>query len=204
MQQEETASKVVSHCLWLIPPLPHRTFISRQIEKLAHLNDSPIFTPHITVVGNFKILDGEEITILEELKSAFQGFDSGGIPCTFNRSRGFVTKYNSNNQIVWSQACVGVVERNEKLLKVVELAKKTFLESENVVGSKVKFQPEADFSPPLKEPHMSFLYKESAINLLDEMELPEDFVSTQVVLVRTDPCSFEHISSWEVVGSIDL
>ena len=204
MQEEDTKSKVVSHSIWLIPPPPHSTQISKLIEKLAHLNDSPTFTPHVTVVGNLKILDGEETTILEELKSAFIRFDRGGIPCTFNRSRGFVTMYNLNNQIVWNQACVGVVERNENLLKAVELTKKCLLESKHVIGSVEKSQPTADFSPPLKEPHLSFIYKESAINFLDEMELPEDFVSTQMVLVRTDPCSFEHISSWKVVGSINF
>ena len=235
--------EVISYCLWFVPPEPHYTRISDQIVTLSKLNgNSPIFIPHVTIVGNIKIFissrDGivEENAILEELESAFQnrGIGNGdgssngdgdvvGVPCIFNRKRGFVTSYNNinddtNKQIVWNQACVGVIERDETLLKAIEIVKKCLMESRNAYISiaeenRYKLLPSRGFAPPLNEPHMSFIYKKSCIKVLEEdddkkknniLQVPEDFMMTKIVLVKTNPCTFENISNWKVVGSIDL
>lgn len=201
--RQSTNNNLITYCLWFVPPEPYFSQISIQIETLSKINDSPVFSPHITIVGKITIPEGSETTILEELKTTFQNhFGKGGVPCVFNQDRGFVTSYDAKNEIVWSQAYAAVVERDEKLLKAIEITKKCLFESKHVVGNKERLQPTSGFPYPLKEPHMSFIYKKSAIQVVDDMELPEDFIASKIVLVKTDPCTFEHIPNWKVVGSI--
>ncbi len=203
---ESSESKPITYCLWFIPPEPHLTQISSQVKTLAELNDSPVFIPHVTVAGFIQLSDGTDTLVIQELQTAFKNFSDNGheVQCKFDRSKGFVTKYDDNNQIIWTQACVGVVQRDEYLVKAVELAKKTLLESQYVLGDKDRFKPGISFAPPLNEPHLSFIYKTSPINILEKMEFPDDFISREIVLVKTDPCTFEYISGWEIVGSVKL
>ena len=198
-----TTTTTLKHSLWLVPPDPLSIQISKQIKELAVMNNSPSFSPHITLVGGIEIDENGDIDkIMEELKSGLLNSSTGGgIPCTFNRSKGFVTSYSKkdNNIVVWSQASVGIIERNETLLEAFHTAKRILYDSKQVANS---WHPLSDFSPPLSQPHMSFAYKSSTVEMSKDLEqLPEDFIAHKLVLMKTDPSSVEGVSTWEEVSS---
>ena len=183
---------------------------------MAVLNNSPPFVPHVTIVGGIELRtenDGNAgQMLLQELKNQFQSFsaaDQTGIPCEFARSRSFVTGYNDENIMIWSQTCVGIVERNKRLVQAVELARKCLYESKYVNNMKDEASLVVSFGPPLNEPHLSFAYKTSELNEGSTKEvfgdnLPEDFISNEMVLVKTDPESVEGVPYWEVIGSFSI
>jgi hypothetical protein len=193
--------------LWILPPQSNLVRLSVIIKEMAHLNDTPSFIPHITAVGGIEICYDEDnknapMLLLEELKKEFHSF--GTIPCKFDISRGLPTSYDENKEVVWSQACVAVVKRDQRFMDAIEIAKKCLYESKYVKEDKKEFfLPTAGFKPPLAEPHLSFVYKPSSVGLIGEehFDFHEDFMSTKIMLVKTDPPTFEGISQWEPIGS---
>ena len=215
----------MKYSLWIVPPQPHFNEIYSKIEHLAQVNDSPPFIPHITLKGGIELeLSGEEdhdvsvAALLEDLKNEFRSFGvndnagCGGIPCKFVRSKGFVSGYDDEKgELVWSQACVGIIERNEKLLEALDRAETCLSNSKYVIANK-----NVDFKPPLGEPHLSFVYKSSAVQLMDmidekdtknynsnvnNLDLPQDFIANKIVMAKTHPSTIEGVSSWKIVGS---
>jgi hypothetical protein len=205
---ESNTTKIMKASLWILPPQPILDKLSIQIKELAHLNDTPSFIPHITAVGGIELSYYEDnknapMLLLEELKKEFHSF--GTIPCNFDISRGLHTSHDENKEVIWSQACVGVVKREQRFIEAIEIAKKCLYESKYVKEDKKEyFLPTAGFNPPLAEPHLSLVYKPSIVEMMvdeEDFEFPEDFISTKIMLVKTDPPTFEGISNWEPIGS---
>lgn len=209
----------MKYSIWIVPPQPTFNEISKQIKYLAQLNDSPPFMPHITLVGGIEIRDdcrdggkGEgsassALSLLKELELQISHLKSG-IPCNFIRSKGFVSSYINETDIVWSQACVGIIQRDVILMEAFECAKKCLHKSKHSVsneGEDHNSNPVTiDFKPPLGEPHLSFVYTDSAVKGLENLELPNDFIANTIALVQTHPSTVEGVCKWLCVGSFSL
>lgn len=224
----------MKYCLWIVPPQPHLNEIHSKIEHLAKLNDSPSFMPHVTLKGGIELqlmdekdYDSCAAALLKDLKNEFGSFSvngndgCSGIPCKFVRSKGFVSGYDKKGEIVWSQACVGIIERNEKLLEARDRAERCLSHSKYVISSTTSIEKNrGDFAPPLGEPHLSFIYKASAVQLMNmnnvddddneknevkrtsDLELPQDFIANEIVLVKTQHLTVEGVPSWKTIGSL--
>ena len=137
----------MNYSLWIVPPQPHFNEIYSKIKHLAQLNDSPPFIPHITLKGGIQLElsdeqdhDSRVAALMEELKNEFRSFgvndneSCGGIPCKFVRAKGFVSGYdNEKGELVWSQACVGIIERDKKLLEALDRVETCLSKSKNVI-----------------------------------------------------------------------
>ncbi len=203
----------MKYSLWIVPPQPTFNEISKQIKYLAQLNDSPPFMPHITLLGGIEIKDDgrddgksegssfSELSLLKELELQLSHLKSG-IPCNFIHSKGFVSSYMNETEIVWNQACVGIIQRDGILMEAFQCAKKCFHKGED---NKSNSNPATiDFKPPLGEPHLSFVYTNSAVKGLENLELPNDFIANTIALVKTHPPTVEGVCKWVCVGSISM
>ena len=61
-----TTTTTLKHSLWLVPPDPLSIQISKQIKELAVMNNSPSFSPHITLVGGIEIDENGDIDKIME------------------------------------------------------------------------------------------------------------------------------------------
>jgi hypothetical protein len=82
--------------LWLLPPLPLRKNLLKDIAKLAMRysaqGSSAPFMPHVTIVGSIACSSLREATELGvQLKKGLES--SGPVPCRFDRTRGCLAMY---------------------------------------------------------------------------------------------------------------
>jgi hypothetical protein len=123
--------------LWLLPPLPMRKNLLKDIAKLAMRysaqGSSAPFMPHVTVIGSIACGSVREVNELGvQLQKSLEC--SGPVPCRFDRTRGCVAMYkeddrspttggNTKRSLVWSQSCIAVMERSEEFMNLLALSR---------------------------------------------------------------------------------
>jgi hypothetical protein len=125
--------------LWLLPPMPLRKNLLKDIAKLAmrysSQGSSAPFMPHVTVIGSIacgSMREAHELGL--QLKKGLELNGAGGVPCRFDqKSRGCVAMYmedndsgggsSTKNSLVWSQSCIAVMERSEEFMNVLALSR---------------------------------------------------------------------------------
>jgi hypothetical protein len=116
--------------LWLIPPLPIRKRLAKDIAKLAMRyspqGSSAPFMPHVTIVGSIACGTLREADELGHTLQKGLGA-SGRIPCRFNRSKGCVAMYKNGDDgsknLVWSQSCIAMMERSDEFMNLLDLSR---------------------------------------------------------------------------------
>ncbi len=179
--------------LWLLPPLSIRKQLSKDITKLSMTytreGSSAPFVPHITIIGSIRCETQREATELgKKLLHGLQG--SGKVPCRF-LPKPCVAMFNGD-KIVWSQACIAIMERCKEYMNILALSRK-------LLG----LPPgEWMFPGPACEPHFSKFY--GAQPIPQEIEAPPDFVADQASLVMTTPGTLQGVAKWREITVIDL
>ena len=180
--------------LWLLPPLPQRKYLSKEIAKIAMRHNqqgsSAPFMPHITIVGSIRCEAHREATELgKQLEKGLQG--SGVVPCRFER-KPCVAMYNKEGKLVWSQSCIAIMERSEEYMNLLALSRKL-----------LELPPgEWMFPGPSCEPHFSKFY--GAHQIPTDIEAPPDFVADEVALYMTTPGTLDGVAKWREVTRINL
>lgn len=180
--------------LWLLPPLPLRQQLAKEIAKMAmrysHHGSSAPFMPHITIIGSIRCETHREATQLgKQLQKGLKG--SGVVPCRFQQSP-CVAMYTTENKIVWSQSCIAIVERSEEYMNLLALSRQIF---QLPLG-------EWMFPGPACEPHYSTFYGTQSIPT--NIPPPPNFVAEEAALVMTTPGTLEGVAKWREVARIHL
>jgi len=126
----------------------------------------------------------------------------------------------------WNQTAVAVVHRDDKFIRSVKLSRRILLTRNDndidttstsstctpnvVVGEKKVMTPHTEnhddellFKPPTNEPHFSLAYSKFALDhSVQDINIPPDFDSTEVVIFYTDPSTLEGVASWKELGRI--
>jgi hypothetical protein len=135
----DTGNTVVDSCngnnpiylsLWLLPPMPLRQKLLKDIAKLAMRyspqGSSAPFMPHVTINGSIACGTVREANELgQKLQKGLEA--SGGVPCRFDRSNGCRPMYkheDGTNRLVWSQSCIAIMERSDEFMNLLELSRK--------------------------------------------------------------------------------
>ena len=179
--------------LWLLPPLSIRKQLAQEIAKLSmkytRQGSSAPFVPHITVIGSIRCETQREVTELgDKLLHGLKG--SGKVPCRF-LPQSCLAMYNEG-RVVWSQACIAIMERSEEYMNLLALSRKV-LELP---------QGEWMFPGPACEPHFSKFYGSQPIP--ETIDAPPDFVADQAALFMTTPGTTEGVAKWRQITIIDL
>jgi hypothetical protein len=121
--------------------------------------------------------------------------------------------YNSDGKLVWSQACIAIMERSPEYMELLSKARDV-----------LQLPPgEWMFPPPVQEPHYSKFYghqdilktpSSSAVeNLFNgeasqqqqlKIPLPDDFVAQHAGLYYTTPGTVEGVGQWKELTRINL
>lgn len=179
--------------LWLLPPHSIRKQLSKEIAKLSmkytRQGSSAPFVPHITIIGSIRCETQREATELgHKLQQGLQG--SGKVNCRFLRQP--CMAMFKDNQVVWSQACIAVMERCEEYMNILAQSRKL-----------LELPPgEWMFPGPACEPHFSKFY--GAQPIPEEVDAPPDFVADQAALFLTTPGTLEGVGKWRQITIIDL
>ena len=213
-EEEEEPRKQLS--VWLLPPAgPIRTRLQHQINEIAAAHHHlPQFVPHVTILGGMTTtttrsadMNPDEWAgqVLAKLRRRFSSSSLCGIPCHFKGTPRCLTK--SDGSVPWNQSCVAVMKRDPAFVRAVELAHAAFQDVE-AAGQKKDDGDEVfvwttSLKPPLREPHYSLAYG-NAPELCDDVQVPEDFVGSEIMLMWTDPATLEGVSSWREVGRFEL
>jgi hypothetical protein len=196
--------------LWLLPPEPLRTTLSKHIAKLAmrynHHGSSAPFMPHVTIVGSIRCETHRDATQLGlALQKGMKG--SGPVPCRFqnnepnatnndhnsHKPKSCVAMYNNEHQLVWSQSCIALMERSEEYMNLIELSRALLKLPKG----------EWMFPGPACEPHMSTFYGKCEIKD-HQVPYPPDFVATEAALYMTTPGTLQGVAKWREVARIPL
>jgi len=189
--------------LWLIPPAGEVThMIQQEIESLARMQDTPTFSPHITLVGGIEVNHREIVRIIMSLKKELSGF--GAVPCKFDRVQGIVAAYKDDEKKIchWNQSTVAILNREEKLIEAIKIARKILLNENHDVDiiSMTHF-----FTAPTCEPHLSLAYAHQFLgSCIVNKDVPPDFEAKEVALWRTDPSSLEGVKKWYQIECFSL
>lgn len=181
--------------LWLLPPASVRKRLSKEIAELSlkytKLGSSAPFMPHVTIIGSIRC---ETLREAKDLgKKLRQGLEhTGTVPCRFHK-RPCVAMHNENNELVWSQSCISIMERSDEYMNLLAT-------SRSVLG----LPPgEWMFPPPACEPHFSRFYGTKGIEDAS-IPAPENFVADEATLFLTTPGTVEGVGQWREVTRIDL
>lgn len=191
--------------LWLLPPPHLLQRLSREIAQLSFrfskFGSSAPFPPHITVVGSIKCeterhaLDSELGVILRD---GLRG--SGAVPCRFAKDTPCRAMYDDDDRLVWSQACIAIMERSDEYTALLARAR-------DLLG----LPPgEWMFPAPAREPHFSKFYGHRDIlsprgsNDAVVIPAPDDFVAQEAALYFTTPGTVEGVGQWREVTRINL
>ena len=136
--------------LWLLPPKAMEQRFKDEITKLSlkynKLGSSAPFVPHITIVGSIRCETNREVKELgQRLQKKLQQMKS--VPCRFydkydNRNRSNTDSshningsnsndgrkrchvmHNEENQLVWSQSCIALMERSDEYMALLAKAR---------------------------------------------------------------------------------
>jgi len=193
--------------LWLLPPASLRPQLSQQIAKLSlrytHLGSSAPFVPHVTIVGSIPCDTlRDAVQLGQRLRKGLR--HSGPVPCRFNASnqpcKAMYNDDDNNNDndeptVVWSQACIAIMERSDEYMKLLE-------SSRQLLGVAAGGCGEWMFPAPAREPHYSQYYGPRA--LPRAVAAPPDFVAREASLVCTTPGTVQGVAQWREVARIDL
>ena len=174
--------------LWLYPPPLSGLRLRSKIEHLSErYSGSKPFEPHITLLGGINI-DSEEhdVTLCYHLQQHLKGRYGDGILCQFEYELRSMT--NGQGKIVWNQAFVSVLKRNEGFDRLVD-------DIHSFLGRKVMYPP------PLGEPHLSLYYGNHQVPPMESVGRPDDFLSTTLALWFCSPPSVEGVQEWREIGS---
>ena len=179
---------------WLLPPEPTRKKLSKEITKLSlrysDLGSSVPFEPHVTIIGSIPCETAKDARAIgERLQRGLK--NTGAVPCRFH-NQPCVPMYNEKQHLVWSQACIAIMERSEEFMEL--LAK-----SREILGMGMG---EWMFPPPAREPHLSYYYGYSSIP--KSINPPSEFVAVQAALWMTTPGTVEGVAGWREVTRINL
>jgi hypothetical protein len=179
--------------LWLLPPLgPIYDQLQAQIDFLSNKFDgSASFYPHVTIVGSIPCESKEHAKfIFRELTQNLKG--TGPVPCRFLPK--VESMYNEESVLVWSQACLTVMERSPEYMKLLERTR-------SVLGMDCG---EWMFARPIGQPHISHFYGCSRPPPPDQVRLPPDFVAREAALWITSPGTVQGVKFWKELGRIQL
>jgi hypothetical protein len=195
--------------------------ITKMSLRYNGLQSSAPFTPHVTVLGSIpcgeSLNDARKIG--KTLQKALQG--SGPIPCRFRQepcramyredtpmttttmnTTSAATNSNSSQQqpqlqktsssLVWSQACISIMERSVEYMALLDRARHA-----------LDMPPgEWMFPAPACEPHLSKFY--GHVEIPHEIPTSPDFVAVEVALWSTNPGTVEGVQGWKEVTRINL
>ena len=196
--------------LWLLPPMPVRQHLAKEIAKLAmrfssHGSSAP-FMPHVTIVGSIACGTIREAKQLgTELQQGLRG--SGSVPCRFDDSKPCLAMYRKNDtnggdicdngdkrHLVWSQSCIAVMERSPEFMNLLNLSRHV-----------LKLPPgEWMFPGPICEPHFSLFYGDQQIPSHISIPAPPNFVATEASLYMTTPGTRQGVAKWREITRISL
>jgi len=179
--------------LWLLPPPLVRETLFQRISQLSHeYNGSVPFVPHVTVIGSIPCESRQHGQQLGKLLQ--QGLaGTGGIPCIFRDE--IVSMYNPDSTLIWSQACLSVMQRSVEFLELLE-------RSRSIVG--MNNGMEWMFPGPAREPHLSHYYGSERPPPPDTVIPPPDFIAQEVALFITSPGTLVGVKSWKQLTIIQL
>ena len=180
--------------LWLIPPKATREKFTQQITKLSlrytHLGSSAPFFPHVTIIGSIPCGTSKDAKAIgERLDRGLK--HSGKVPCRF-RKEPCAAMYTEEDKVVWSQACIAIMERSDEYMDLLEKARE-------ILGMGIG---DWMFPPPAREPHFSYYYGHARIP--KNVDPPADFEAVQAALWMTTPGSVEGVAEWKEVTRINL
>jgi len=184
--------------LWLLPPPEHMKALSKEIAKLSlrynQQQSSAPFTPHVTVIGSIPC--GPTVSDAKRLGKILQAAlsHSGAVPCRFSQHQP-CQAMTKDGSVVWSQACISVMERSPEFLQLLERARGAL---------KMPTLGEWVFPAPAGEPHYSKFYGRAAIPNNDVIAAPPDFVAQEASLWMTTPGTVEGVGNWKEVARIQL
>jgi hypothetical protein len=179
--------------LWLLPPPgPIYDQLQAQIDFLSDKYDgSASFYPHVTVVGSIPCESKEHAKfILRELTQNLKC--TGPVPCRFLSK--VESMYNEDSVLVWSQACLTVMERSPEYMKLLERTR-------SVLGMDCG---EWMFARPIGQPHISHFFGSNRPPPPDQVRLPPDFVAQEASLWITSPGTVQGVKFWKELGRIQL
>ena len=199
--------------LWLLPPASLRPQLSQQIAKLSlrynYLGSSAPFVPHVTLVGSIPCATlRDAVQLGRRLQKGLR--HSGPVPCRFNNAANqpcqamYSSDDDNNNDnddndeptVVWSQACIAIMERSDEYMKLLESSRQLLgVAAGGLCG-------EWMFPAPAREPHYSQYYGPRA--LPRAVAAPPDFVAREASLVCTTPGTVQGVAQWREVARIDL
>ena len=196
--------------LWLLPPMPVRQHLAKDIAKLAmrfsSQGSSAPFMPHVTIVGSIACETlGEAQQLGIELQQRLQG--SGSVPCRFDDSKPCLAMYRNDETdggdrctsddkrlLVWSQSCISVMERSPEFMSLLNLSRLV-----------LKLPPgEWMFPGPICEPHFSMFYGDRQIPPHFSIPAPPNFVATEASLYMTTPGTRQGVAKWREITRISL
>ena len=127
----------------------------------------------------------------KHLKHGLRG--TGPVPCRF-RQEPCQSMYDANNQLVWSQSCIAIMERSDEYVNLLAQARQL-----------LKLPPgEWVYPGPAHEPHFCKYYGSQPLPPTTIIHPPEDFVADEAALFLTTPGTVAGVSHWREVTSIDL
>ena len=181
--------------LWLLPPQPLRsTTLSKEIAHLAltHVKrgSSAPFVPHITIIGSIKCETQRQAQdVGQELLKGLAG--TGAVPCVF-KNVPCQSMYDDNQKLVWSQACIAIMERSPEYMRLLQKARD------------VLHLPPGEwmFPAPAKEPHYSKYYGTTPLAV--NPAPPPNFEATEAALYLTTPGTVQGVGQWRQVTRINL
>jgi hypothetical protein len=195
-EQEHSGCLYLS--LWLLPPLPLRTQLAKEIAQLAmkyaSQGSSPPFMPHVTIIGSIRADSHRDVEeIAQKLQQGLQ--HTGLVPCRFVPNQPCKAMVQEDNTLVWSQSCIAIMERSPEYMKLLAKARQIL---ELPLG-------EWMFPGPACEPHLSKFYGKYPIpNMEQDVDVPPDFLADQAALYMTTHGTLEGVGKWRKVTIINL
>lgn len=172
------------YSIWIEPGGKIKENLSTIIKQLSEKFGTPIFTPHVTLLGGFEGEEDGTLNNMAQLQDIVRPYVinlTGKIKC----------------EDVWSRAIIDLIEKNDTVIQAFEIARKIF-----------------DIQTTSYVPHASLMYTRSisvsmeerlkAASKLDARLLKGRFVATSFILYRTNEEAESESGRWIKVKQFQL
>lgn len=170
--------------IWIEPEGEIRERLSKIIESLAYHYGTPVFDPHVTLLGGIEMYKRDVLDRLQQLVGRLTPYTitlTGTIECAANN---------------WAQSMIVLVEKTEQVMTAHDVAREAF----SLTGA------------PYTKPHLSLMYTESIPQPdrrqiaaeLDKNQLMGSFQAQYLNLILATQSGFKGIRTWEKVVQLPL